>query len=93
MVAGAPSSVDPSLFEIFARVKRAEDIDYVRDQILATVQQFRDTPVDPAKLDQVRKRLRYESALRMDNSDAIVRSERIKKTLTRKLQLLADVDC
>jgi zinc protease len=69
--ASAPDSVDPSLFEIFARVKRAEDIDYVRDQILATVEQFRDTPVDAAKLDQVRKRLRYESALRMDNSDAI----------------------
>jgi zinc protease len=63
--------VDPSLFEIFARVKRVEDVDYVRDQILATVEQFRDTPVDAAKLDQVRKRLRYESALRMDNSDAI----------------------
>ena len=54
-----------------ARVKRVEDIDYVREQILATVKQFRETPVDAAKLDQVRKRLRYESALRMDNSDAI----------------------
>ena len=68
---GGPSDVDPSLFEIMARVKRAEDMDYVREQILATIKQFRETPVAPAKLDQVRKRLRYESALRMDNSDAI----------------------
>jgi zinc protease len=68
---GAPSDVDPGLFEIVARVKRIEDMDYVRDQILATVKQFRDKPVEAAKLDQVRKRLRYESALRMDNSDAI----------------------
>jgi zinc protease len=68
---GSPTEMDPGLFEIIARVKRVEDLDYVRDQILATVEQFRKTPVDAAKLDQVRKRLRYESALRMDNSDAI----------------------
>jgi zinc protease len=68
---GSPTELDPGLFEIIARVKRVEDMNYVRDQILATVEQFRKTPVEPAKLDQVRKRLRYESALRMDNSDAI----------------------
>ena len=33
--------------------------------------QFQEKPVDAAKLDQVRKRLRYELALRMDNSDTI----------------------
>jgi zinc protease len=67
----SPAELDPSLFEIVARVKKAEDVDYVRDQILATVKQFQEQPVDAAKLDQVRKRMRYELALRMDNSDAI----------------------
>jgi len=71
LFAGAPTEVDPGLFEISARIKQAADLDYVRDQILATVQHFSEHPVDAAKLDQVRKRLRYESALRMDNSDAI----------------------
>ena len=71
IMSGAPDAIDPSLFEVVARVKRPEDVDYVRDQILATVKQFSEKPVDAAKLDQVRKRLRYESALRMDNSDAI----------------------
>jgi zinc protease len=67
----APAEVDPGLFEISARVKRVEDLDLVRDRILATVKEFQEKPVDAARLDQVRKRLRYEMALGLDNSDAI----------------------
>jgi zinc protease len=68
---GSPDNVDPGLFEITARVKKVEDMDYVRDQILETVKQFQDKPVDAARLDTVRKRLRYQLALSMDNSDTI----------------------
>jgi zinc protease len=67
----APGSVDPSLFEITARVKKAEDLDYVRERILETVKAFQEKPVDMARLDTVRKRLRYQVALSMDNSDTI----------------------
>jgi zinc protease len=67
----APGSVDPSLFQITARVKKVEDVDYVRDRILETVKAFQDKPVDAARLDTVRKRLRYQVALSMDNSDTI----------------------
>jgi zinc protease len=67
----APGNVDPSLFEITARVKKAEDLNYVRDRILETVKGFQDKPVDAARLDTVRKRLRYQVALSMDNSDTI----------------------
>ncbi len=67
----APGSVDPSLFQITTRVKKAEDLDYVRDQVLETVKEFQEKPVDAARLDTVRKRLRYQVALSMDNSDTI----------------------
>ena len=67
----APERVDPSLFEITARVKKAEDLDYVRDQLLQTVKAFQEKPVDAARLDTVRRRLRYQVALSMDNSDTI----------------------
>ncbi len=70
----APGNVDPSLFEITARVKKAEDMDYVRDRILETVKAFQDKPVDAARLDTVRKRLRYQVALSMDNSDTIAQT-------------------
>ncbi|HWB84608.1 MAG TPA: pitrilysin family protein [Bryobacteraceae bacterium] len=63
--------VDPSLFEITARVKDPADIDYVRDQILATVKSFREKPVDAARLDALRKHQRYAFELQMDDSGAI----------------------
>src|ERR1035437_5386460 len=69
--ANAPGNVDASLFEITARVKKAEDLEYVRERILETVKAFQEKPVDPARLDTVRKRLRYQVALSMDNSDTI----------------------
>jgi zinc protease len=64
-------NVDPSLFAITARVKKAADLDYVRDQILEAIAAVRDRPADPARLDAVRKHLRYSLAQRMDNSDTI----------------------
>jgi len=69
--ASSPSSVDPALFEITARVKKAADLDYVRDQILAAIKAFQEKPVDAQRLDSVRKRLRYQLALGMDNSETI----------------------
>jgi zinc protease len=71
LYADSPNKVDPSLFQILARVKKAEDVEYVRGQILATAQQFGAKPVDGARLDAVRKHLRYELALRMDNSETV----------------------
>ena len=66
-----PNRVDPALFTIMTRIKKPGDIDYVRDQILATIRTFQEKPVDAARLDTVRRHLRYELALEMDSSDAI----------------------
>ena len=71
LAASAPSNVDPSLFTISARVKKLADLSYVQEQVLATVKTFQEKPVDALKLDTVRKRLRYQLALRMDNSETI----------------------
>ena len=69
--ASAPRNVDPALFTISARVKKAADLAYIQEQLLATVKTFQEKPVDAARLDGVRKRLRYEVALAMDNSETI----------------------
>jgi zinc protease len=69
--ASSPGSVDPALFEITARVKKAADVDYVRNQILAAIKAFQEKPVDGQRLDSARKRLRYQLALGMDNSETI----------------------
>jgi zinc protease len=71
LFASAPNQVDPSLFQVLVRVKKAEDVDYVREQILAAIEKFKVKPVDGARLDAVRKHLRYAVALRMDNSQTV----------------------
>ncbi len=63
--------VDPNLFTVWARVKKAEDVGYVQDQILATLAQFRQTAVPGQRLDAVKSHLRYRFALSMDNSESI----------------------
>ena len=62
---------DPELFTVYARVKDVKDVDDVRGQILATFTQFTRDPVDQAKLDATRSRMRYSFALRMNSSPAI----------------------
>jgi zinc protease len=67
----APSDYDPSLFQIIARVKKAGDLDYVRDAVLSTIRSFQEKPVDAAKSETVKKHLRYRLSLSMDSSDSI----------------------
>jgi zinc protease len=62
---------DPELFSIFTRIKNQKDVDDVRDQILATFEQYKKNLVPQAKLDATRSRLRYSFALSFDSSEAI----------------------
>jgi zinc protease len=67
----SPRNVDPNLFGILARVKRAEDIPYVRDEILATVKRFQSELMPADKLEAAKKRDRYGFALRLDNAESV----------------------
>ncbi|HWQ55642.1 MAG TPA: pitrilysin family protein [Bryobacteraceae bacterium] len=66
-----PDSVDPFLFTVLARIKKADDVHYVRDQVLETMKNLRDKPVPKERLDAVKNHLRYSFSLRMDNSEAV----------------------
>jgi zinc protease len=67
----SPFSVDPSLFDIRARIKSPADMQYVREEILKTVQQFQTTLAPKEKLEAVKSRERYGFALRLDNSESV----------------------
>ena len=69
-----PDRVDVNLFTAFARVKKPSDMKDVEEQILSTVNGFKDTLVPEAKLEAAKKRLRYQFALGMNNSEAIART-------------------
>jgi zinc protease len=71
LFASAPRQVDAGLFEVAARVKKMDDVPYVRDQILETIHNFQEKPVDEKRLDAVRQHIRYQLALSMDNSETI----------------------
>ena len=62
---------DPELFLVAAKVKDAKDMDYVKQQILATYNRFTKEPVSKAKLDSTRSRMRYSFALALNSSEAI----------------------
>lgn len=67
----SPISVDPDLFEIRARIKRPEDMQYVREEILKTVELFQTELVPVDKLEAVKSRQRYSFVMSLDNSEAI----------------------
>jgi zinc protease len=68
---GPPNNLDPELFAVIARVKNAADLPSVQQQIIATAEGFASKPVDAKKLQALKEHLRYEFALRMNNSEAI----------------------
>ena len=93
-----PDHIDPYLFAIFARVKKPEDMKNVEEQILSTIASLKDTLVPVEKLDAVKRRMRYEFALGMDNSEAIARTvshyvalRRTPETINRVYDLYAAI--
>jgi len=66
-----PNRMDPYLFTVLARLKKPESMDSVRKDVLATLESFKNNPVDAAKLRAVKDNLRYSFALSMDNSQAV----------------------
>jgi len=93
-----PDRVDPYLFSVWARIKKEEDMDSVRDDILATLAAFRQDAVPAERLEAVKSHLRYRFALGMDNSQSIaamlaryVALRRTPETINRVHELYSQV--
>jgi len=69
--AGAPDNADPELIYVFARVKKADDALYVRDEILRAVAVARAGRIDARKLEEAKSNARYSFTARLDNTDTI----------------------
>jgi zinc protease len=74
LAASTPDHVDPYLFSVMARIKKPSELKDVQEQILSTINGFKDTLVPVEKLDAIKKNLRYQFALSLDNSEAIART-------------------
>ncbi|HEX4803009.1 MAG TPA: pitrilysin family protein, partial [Myxococcaceae bacterium] len=94
LAAHVPVNADPSLATISARVKKIEDVAYVRDAILSTLQSARSEPVSAQKLADAQSNGRYSFARSLDNTETIasvlarfVRLQRSFDTLNKYYRL------
>src|SRR5205823_7308757 len=65
------ASPDPYLFSVTARVKRPDDVPYVREQTLAAIENFSAIPTEAVRLETVKQNLRYRFSLSLNNTEAI----------------------
>ena len=62
---------DPGLFQIIVRVRKPDDLAYVRERIARALAEAAGMPIDPARLTAIKSHLRYEFAGSLDSADAI----------------------
>ncbi|HLT71455.1 MAG TPA: pitrilysin family protein [Cyclobacteriaceae bacterium] len=68
---GAQDSKDPYLFTIQASVVKPEDLQYVKDEIMAAIAKTKKKPVAADELDTTVSHMKYSFAMRIDSPDAI----------------------
>ncbi len=77
---------DPKLYSIYSMVKKEDDIPYVMSEIDKTVEEFQTTLVDNQKLENIKKRLRYNFLMNLDTPNHIA------SRLARIVALTGDID-
>ncbi len=65
---------DPDLFTILARVKDNKNVDAVRDEIYAALEEVKNKPVSAERLAAIQSNLRYSFAMSLDNPSTIART-------------------
>lgn len=83
--ASVPLNRDQPLIEIYSMVKKAEDIPYVRDEVYRTLEYFKNTPVDAARLRDLKRRNKYSFLMGLDTPDAVA------SRLARFIALTGDI--
>lgn len=64
-----PMNRDLPLFEIYSMVKKVDDVPYVRDEVYKTLEQYKSTPVDAKRLNDLKKRQKYSFLMGLDTPD------------------------
>ncbi|MFI5179982.1 MAG: M16 family metallopeptidase [Thermoanaerobaculia bacterium] len=96
--ASGGNNVDPGLATVIARVKKLEDVPYVRDEILRTCARIRTQAYPEAQVTDAKSNARYSLARRLDNTDeiastlaAFVRYRRSYDTVNQLYRTMATV--
>jgi zinc protease len=69
---GGPSNTrDPHLLSVSASVIKADDLQYVKDEIVKALEAAKTTPVNAKKLADAKSNIKYSFAMRLDSPDQI----------------------
>ncbi|HTY36759.1 MAG TPA: pitrilysin family protein [Bacteroidota bacterium] len=66
-----PVNRDVPLFEVYAMIKKMEDVNAVRDDVYATLDEFKTKPVDEKRLSDLKKRYKYGFLMGLDTPDHV----------------------
>ncbi|MEX0602268.1 MAG: pitrilysin family protein [Bacteroidota bacterium] len=64
--ASIPMNRDIPLFSIYSMVKKEDDVDRIRDEIFRTLAELQTIPVDPQRLEDLKKRRKYSFLMGLD---------------------------
>lgn len=71
ITADIPLNRDLPLFQIVAMVKKAEDLDCVRDEVYRTLEEFKAKPVAAERLREVKQRNKYAFLMELDSAGGV----------------------
>ena len=66
-----PMNRDQPLFAVYSMVKKAEDINYVRDEVYRTLEDFKTKPVEASRLRDLKRRNKYSFLMALDTPGAV----------------------
>jgi zinc protease len=66
-----PFNRDPGLFNVYSRVKEADKVDYVMEELDRVVARYRDNPPDPQRLADLKSRVKYDFLMSLDTPDHV----------------------
>jgi len=62
---------DLPLFEVYSMIKSEQDINYVRDEVYRTLEEFKTKPVEEKKLNDLKRRNKYGFLMGLDTPDHV----------------------
>ena len=83
---GCTDHRDPPLFTIITRIKDEKDIERVRDEIYAALEETKISPVSEDRLTEIKSHMKYNFAMGMDTPG------RIAGTMSHYLQMTGDYE-
>jgi len=72
--AGFNFTRDPGLLSIYSMIKNPSDINYVENEVYNVLEKFKNELVDEEKLENLKKRTKYQFLMRLDNPKSVASS-------------------